>query len=58
MSAIRAPTIISGMRRSWYMKKTRQAQPIRDFTAIIAGMTDIHEAARVDTRVLNESLIF
>jgi flavin-dependent dehydrogenase len=38
-------------------EKTRQAQPIRDFTAIIAGMTDIHEAARVDTRVLNESLI-
>jgi len=38
-------------------EKTRQHEPIRDFTAIIAGMTDIHEAARVDTRVLNESLI-
>jgi hypothetical protein len=36
---------------------TRQTEPVRDFTAIIAGMTDIHEVARVDTRVLNEALI-
>ncbi|HEV7551764.1 MAG TPA: NAD(P)/FAD-dependent oxidoreductase [Candidatus Angelobacter sp.] len=38
-------------------EKTRQVEPVRDFTAIIAGMTDIREAAHVDTRVLNESLI-
>jgi flavin-dependent dehydrogenase len=38
-------------------EKARREEPVRDFTAIIAGMTDIHEAAQVDTRVLNEALI-
>ncbi|HXB21678.1 MAG TPA: NAD(P)/FAD-dependent oxidoreductase [Candidatus Solibacter sp.] len=38
-------------------QKTRHDEPVRDFTDIIAGMTDIRDAARIDTRVLNEALI-
>jgi hypothetical protein len=38
-------------------EKSRRVEPVRDFTAIIAGMTDIDEAVQVDTRVLNEALI-
>jgi flavin-dependent dehydrogenase len=38
-------------------EKTRQQEPMRDFTDIIAGMTDIREAEQVDTRVLNQELM-
>jgi flavin-dependent dehydrogenase len=38
-------------------EKSRRVEPVRDFTAIIAGMTDIDEAVKVDTRVMNEALI-
>lgn len=36
---------------------TRKAEPIRDFTAITTGLTDIGEAANADTRVLNDALM-
>ncbi|AEA60205.1 NAD(P)/FAD-dependent oxidoreductase [Burkholderia gladioli] len=35
----------------------RQPEPIRDFTAITTGLTDIDEAANVDTRILNDVLM-
>lgn len=33
---------------------SRQSEPVRDFTAIIAGVTDLREVEQVDTRVMNE----
>jgi flavin-dependent dehydrogenase len=38
-------------------EKTRRNEPIRDFTDIIAGMTDIRDAEQIDTRVLSQSLM-
>jgi flavin-dependent dehydrogenase len=36
---------------------TRKAEPIRDFTAITTGLTDIAEAADAGVRVLNDQLM-
>jgi flavin-dependent dehydrogenase len=36
---------------------TRKAEPIRDFTAITTGLTDITEAVNADLRVLNDQLM-
>ena len=32
-------------------------EPVRDFTDISAGLTDMHEAVEIDTRVLNHQLL-
>jgi flavin-dependent dehydrogenase len=36
---------------------TRHAEPVRDFTDMIAGMTDIREVADVNIRVMTETLL-
>jgi flavin-dependent dehydrogenase len=36
---------------------TRKQEPIRDFTAITTGLTDIAEAGDIDVRVLNDALM-
>jgi hypothetical protein len=38
-------------------ESTRKDEPIRDFTAITTGLTDIAEAANADVRVLNTALM-
>jgi flavin-dependent dehydrogenase len=38
-------------------EKTHRAQPVQDFTDMIAGMTDLREASEVETRVLTETLM-
>jgi hypothetical protein len=35
----------------------RKSEPIRDFTAITTGLTDIHEAGNIELRVLNDTLM-
>jgi hypothetical protein len=46
----------------WHAQKlvheaTRQAEPIRDFTAITTGLTDFAEAGDAGVRVLNDALL-
>jgi flavin-dependent dehydrogenase len=38
-------------------ESARRVEPIRDFTAITTGLTDIDEAVNVDTRILNDVLM-
>ncbi|WP_414445282.1 NAD(P)/FAD-dependent oxidoreductase [Burkholderia sp. 22PA0106] len=38
-------------------ESARKVEPIRDFTTITTGLTDIDEAANVDTRILNDVLM-
>jgi len=41
----------------WNAQKTRHAEPIQDFTNVIAGMTDLREVGDVGIRMMTDSLL-